>query len=114
MNLEELKLILDTVNGLGGTAAEVVMWYFALLILQYLVIAVGILIAIPLLGATIAKLIGIIDGSSEASMARWASQLGILTYGSLTHSERAATVRRINGLVAEFVADRNRKDKPNA
>ena len=99
MNIEELKLVLETIRTLSGDASTAAYWYFGLefakFVLGWLVGAGVVLTLIK----TIAMANGV--GADEAFMRECREALGTGCRGPLIEDERAATQQAIRKLIQE-------------
>ena len=99
MNIEELKLVLETIRSLSGDASTAAYWYFGLefakFVLSWLVGA-GVML-------TIARMIVSLSGNGrdELFMCECRDALHIGSRGNLTENERAATQQAIRKLIQE-------------
>ena len=99
MNIEELKLILETIRSLSGDATTAAYWYFGL---EFAKFALGWLVGAWLAWAlikTVAAASGV--GADEAFMRECREALGTGCGGSLIGSERVATQQAIRKLIQE-------------
>jgi hypothetical protein len=99
MNIEELKLILDTIRSLSGDASTAAYWYFGLEFVKFVLgwlVSAGVALTII---KTIAKANGI--GAAEAFMRECRDALCIGCHGVLVEDERAETQRVIRQLIQE-------------
>lgn len=94
MDLEQLKLVLETVERMGGDAKEVaIAWAFAVHVIPALCWFFGVLIAIKF--AVQGVLLAI---SNLTATRRIASHLGISVYGDWAESDTANVLRTIDRL----------------
>ena len=99
MNIEELKLILETIRSLSGDASTAAYWYFGL------EFAKDIIILFTLVGGTMwgiskaGQAAGV--GADEDFMRECRDALGTGCYGGLTQEERRATQAAIRKLIRE-------------
>ena len=99
MNIEELKLILDTIKSLSGDASTAAYWYFGLEFAKFVLgWLVGAWLAFTII-KTVAKASGI--GADEAFMRECRDALGTGMRGYLDDDERAKTQRVIRQLIQE-------------
>jgi hypothetical protein len=99
MNIEELKLILETIRSLSGDASTAAYWYFGLEFAKYVLgwlVSAGVVLTIT---RTIAVANGV--GADEAFMRECRDALGTGCRGELTDNERAATQQAIRKLIQE-------------
>ena len=99
MNIEELKLILETIRSLSGDASTAAYWYFGLEFAKFVLgwlVGAGVVLAIA---QTIAKANGV--GLDEAFMRECRDELHIGCRGALVEDERAATQQAIRKLIWE-------------
>ena len=99
MNIEELKLVLETIRSLSGDASTAAYWYFGLEFAKYVLgwlVGAGVVLT---LAQTIAKANGV--GADEAFMRECREALGTGFRGELTDNERAATQQAIRKLIWE-------------
>jgi len=99
MNIEELKLILDTIKSLSGDASSAAYWYFGLefakCVLGWLVGAGVVLTIIK----TVAKANGVY--ADEAFMRECRDALHTGCWGGLSDTERYDTQQAIRKLIKE-------------
>ena len=99
MNIEELKLVLETIRTLSGDASTAAYWYFGL---QF---AKDIIILFTLVGGTMWGVHKALQasgvGADEAFMRECRDALGTGFRGELTDNERAATQQAIRKLIQE-------------
>ncbi|CAB5212674.1 hypothetical protein UFOVP189_36 [uncultured Caudovirales phage] len=99
MNIEELKLVLETIRTLSGDASTAAYWYFGL------GFAKDIIILFTLVGGAAwgihkaMQAAGV--GADEAFMRECRDALGIGCRGTLVGDERAATQQAIRKLIQE-------------
>ena len=99
MNIEELKLVLDTIKSLSGDASGAAYWYFGLEFAKFVLgWFVGAGVALTTI-KTVAKASGI--GADEAFMRECRDALRIGCRGGLVEDERAETQRVIRRLIQE-------------
>ena len=99
MNIEELKLILDTIKSLSGDASTAAYAYFGLEFAKFVIgWAVGAWLASTII-KTMAKAVGV--GADEAFMRECRDALGTGCRGPLIADERAETQRAIRQLIQE-------------
>ena len=99
MNIEELKLILETIRSLSGDASSAAYWYFGLEFAKFVLgWLVGAWLAFTII-KTVAKASGI--GADEAFMRECRDALGTGMRGYLDDDERAETQRVIRQLIQE-------------
>lgn len=97
MNIEELKLVLETIRGLSGDASTAAYWYFGL---QF---AKDIIILFTLVGGFLwiaRKVIEIVVGQDEQFMRECRDELRI-GRGIFVQEERIATQAAIRKLIQE-------------
>jgi hypothetical protein len=99
MNIEELKLVLETIRSLTGDASTAAYAYFGL---EFAKFVLGWLVGAGLV-LTIARMIVSLSGNGrdEAFMRECRDALRIGCQGSLLESERAATQQVIRNLIKE-------------
>ena len=99
MNIEELKLVLETIRQLSGDASTAAYWYFGLefakFVLGWLVGAGVVLVFLK----TVAAANGV--GADEAFMRECREALGTGCLGGLTETERYDTQQAIRKLIKE-------------
>ena len=96
MNIEELKLVLDTIRQLSGDASTAAYAYFGLEFAKFVIgWAVSAWVVLTIV-KTVAKL-----GTDEAFMCECRDALGIGIRGELREMERAETQRVIRQLIKE-------------
>jgi hypothetical protein len=99
MNIEELKLVLDTIKSLSGDASTAAYAYFGLEFAKFVIgWAIGAWLAFTII-KTVAKAAGV--DKDEAFMRECRDALGTGTRGYLDESERAETQRVIRKLIQE-------------
>ena len=99
MNIEELKLVLETIRSLSGDASTAAYWYFGLEFAKFVLgwlVGAGVVLAIT---QTIAKANGV--GADEDFMCECRDALRIGCRGHLGEAERAATQQAIRKLIQE-------------
>ena len=99
MNIEELKLVLETIRTLSGDATTAAYWYFGL---EFAKFALGWLVGAWLAGAlikTVAAASGV--GADEAFMRECRDALGTGCRGGLIDTERVETQAAIRKLIRE-------------
>lgn len=99
MNIEELKLILETIRSLSGDATTAAYWYFGL---EFAKVALGWIVGagvVLALAQAVAKANGV--GADEAFMRGCRDALGIGCRGGLTETERYDTQQAIRKLIQE-------------
>ena len=99
MNIEELKLILETIRSLSGDASTAAYWYFGLEFAKFVLgwlVGAGVVLAIA---RTIVTLSG--AGLDEAFMRECRDALRIGCRGALVEDEREATQQAIRKLIQE-------------
>jgi len=99
MNIEELKLVLETIRSLAGDATSAAYWYFGLEFAKFVLswfVGAGVVLTIA---RTIVTLSG--NGRDELFMCECRDALHIGSRGSLTENERAATKQAIRNLIKE-------------
>lgn len=99
MNIEELKLVLETIRSLSGDASTAAYWYFGLDFAKFVLswfVGAGLLLTIA---RTIVTLSG--NGRDELFMCECRDALRIGSRGSFTENERAATQQVIRELIKE-------------
>ena len=99
MNIEELKLILDTIKSLSGDASTAAYWYFGLEFAKFVLLTVGGLGASCWVVHKICQANGV--GADEAFMRECRDALSIGCRGGLVEDERAETQRVIRKLIQE-------------
>jgi hypothetical protein len=99
MNIEELKLILDTIKSLSGDATTATYWYFGLEFAKFVLLLVGGLGVTCWVVHKICQANGV--GADEAFMRECRDALGTGYCGSLIDEERTATQRAIRQLIQE-------------
>lgn len=99
MNIEELKLILETIRSLSGDASTAAYWYFGL---QF---AKDIIILVTLVGAAMWGIHKAVQaagvGADEQFMRECRDELRIGCHGIFTQEERRATQAAIRKLIQE-------------
>jgi len=99
MNIEELKLVLETIRSLTGDASSAAYWYFGLEFAKFVLLLVGCL------GVTcwVVHKISQVNGLDEdtAFMRECRNELRTGTGGELTYNERKATQIAIRKLIWE-------------
>ena len=99
MNIEELKLILETIRSLSGDATTAAYWYFGL---DFVKFALGWIVGAWLVWIsimTVAKANGV--GADEDFMCECRDALGTGCRGGLLQEERRATQAAIRKLIQE-------------
>lgn len=99
MNIEELKLVLETIRSLSGDASSAAYWYFGLEFAKFVLgwlVGAGVVLAIA---QTIATSNGL--GVDEAFMRECRDALGTGCRGGLTATERYDTQQAIRKLIKE-------------
>ena len=99
MNIEELKLVLETIRSLTGDASTAAYWYFGLEFAKFVLgwlVGAGVVLTIA---QTIAKANGV--GVDEAFMRECRDALGTGCRGGLTVTERYDTQQAIRKLIKE-------------
>ena len=99
MNIEELKLILETIRSLSGDASTAAYWYFGLEFVKFVLswlVSAGVALTIIKI---VAKANGI--GADEEFMRECRDALHTGTRGYLGDDERAETQRVIRKLIQE-------------
>ena len=99
MNIEELKLVLETIRSLTGDASTAAYWYFGL---DFAMFVISWLVGAGLL-LTIARMIVSLSGNErhEEFMRECRDALHIGSRGCLGEAERAATQQAIRKLIQE-------------
>ena len=99
MNIEELKLILETIRSLSGDATTAAYWYFGL---EFAKFALGLLVGACLVW-TLIKAVAVASGvgADEAFMRECRDALGTGCRGGLIERERVATQQAIRKLIQE-------------
>ena len=97
MNIEELKLVLDTILSLSGDATTAAYWYFGLEFAKAVIGWAAVAWVALALIKTIAKANGVDE--DEAFMRECRDELGTGTGGELTRNERKATQIAIRKLI---------------
>ena len=98
MNIEELKLVLETIRTLSGDASTAAYWYFGL---QF---SKDIIILFTLVGGFLwiaRKVIEIVVGQDEEFMRECRDELRIGCRGIFVQEERRATQAAIRKLIQE-------------
>ena len=98
MNIEELKLVLETVRTLSGDASTVAYWYFGLQFAQNIIILVTF---VGGLAWVVHKFIQVTARQDEYFMRECRDALRIGCRGGLLHEERVATQQAIRKLIQE-------------
>lgn len=99
MNIEELKLVLDTIRQLSGDASTAAYAYFGLEFAKFVIgWAVGAWLMFTII-KTVAKTAGL--GIDETFMCECRDALRIGCRGNLLDSERAETQRVIRQMIKE-------------
>jgi hypothetical protein len=99
MNIEELKLILDTIRSLSGDASTAAYWYFGLEFVKFVLgCGVGAWLAFTII-KIVAKAAGI--DQDEKFMRECRDALGTGVLGYLHDDERVATQQAIRKLIQE-------------
>lgn len=103
MNIEELKLVLETIRSLSGDASTAAYWYFGLEFAKYVLgwlVSAGVILTMIL---TITRTITVANGvgADEAFMRECRDELRIGCRGALVEDERRATQAAIRKLVWE-------------
>lgn len=99
MNIEELKLVLETIRSLTGDATSAAYWYFGLEFAKFVLgWLVGAWLAWSLI-KTVVVASGV--GADEAFMRECRDALRIGCRGGLIEDERAATQQAIRKLIKE-------------
>ena len=99
MNIEELKLVLETIRSLTGDASTAAYWYFGLEYAKFVLgLAVGAWLALTLIRMIVA-LSG--NGRDEMFMCECRDALRIGCRGILTVNERDLTQQAIRNLIQE-------------
>jgi hypothetical protein len=99
MNIEELKLVLDTIKSLSGDASAAAYWYFGLEFAKWVLgWFVGAGVALTII-KTVAGASGI--DQDTAFMRECRDELRTGTGGELTYNERKATQIAIRKLIWE-------------
>lgn len=99
MNIEELKLVLETIRSLSGDASTAAYWYFGLEFAKFVLgwlVSAGVVLAIA---QTIAVANGV--GADEDFMRECRDALGTGCRGALIQEERRATQAAIRKLIRE-------------
>jgi hypothetical protein len=99
MNIEELKLVLETIRSLSGDASTAAYLYFGLEFAKFVLgwlVGAGVVLTIT---RTIVTLSG--NGRDELFMCECRDALHIGSRGSFTENERAATQQAIRNLIKE-------------
>lgn len=99
MNIEELKLILGTIQSLSGDASTAAYWYFGLEFAKFVLgwlVGAGVVLTIT---RTITAANGV--GADEDFMCECRDELGIGCRGNLIQGERRATQAAIRKLIQE-------------
>lgn len=99
MNIEELRLVLETIRSLSGDASTAAYWYFGLEFAKYVLgwlFGAGVVLAIT---QTIAKASGV--NADEDFMRECRDALGTGCRGGLREEERTATQAAIRKLIWE-------------
>jgi uncharacterized membrane protein len=99
MNIEELKIVLETIRSLSGDASTAVYVYFGLEFAKVVIgLAVGAWVALTLI-KSVASASGV--DQDTAFMRECRDELKTGTGGELTHNERKATQIAIRKLIWE-------------
>ena len=99
MNIEELKLVLETIRPLSGDASTAAYWYFGLEFVKFVLgwlVSAGVALTIIKI---VAKASGI--GADEEFMRECRDALGTGVRGYLHDDEREETQRVIRQLIQE-------------
>ena len=99
MNIEELKLILETIRSLSGDASTAAYWYFGLEFAKFVLgwlVSAGVVLALT---QTIARANGV--GGDEDFMCECRDALRIGCRGVLLQEERRDTQAAIRKLIQE-------------
>jgi len=99
MNIEELKIVLDTIRSLSGDATSAAYWYFGL---EFAKFVLGLLVGAGV-ALTIIKTVVVASGvgADEAFMRECRDALRIGCRGGLVEDERYATQQAIRKLIKE-------------
>lgn len=99
MNIEELKLILETIRSMSGDATTAAYWYFGL---EFAKVALGWLVGAGVV-LTLARAVATANsvGADEAFMRECREALGTGCRGGLTDTERYDTQQAIRKLIKE-------------
>jgi hypothetical protein len=99
MNIEELKMVLETIRALTGDATSAAYWYFGL---EFAKFVLGLLVGAGV-ALTIIKTVVVASGvgADEAFMRECRDALRIGCRGGLVQDERAETQRVIRQLIQE-------------
>ena len=99
MNIEELKLILETIRSLSGDASTAAYWYFGLEFAKFVLgwlVGAGVVLTIARMIVTLSG-----NGRDEAFMRECRDALHIGSRGVLGERERDETQRVIRKLIQE-------------
>lgn len=99
MNIEELKLVLETIRSLSGDASTAAYWYFGLEFAKYVLgwlVGAGVVLTIVRMIVTLSG-----NGRDELFMCECRDALHIGCRGALVEDERAATQQAIRKLIQE-------------
>lgn len=99
MNIEELRLVLETIRLLSGDASTAAYWYFGLEFAKYVIGWLFGAWVVLALAKTIAVANGV--GLDEAFMRECRNELRIGCRGALAEDEREATQQAIRKLIQE-------------
>lgn len=102
MDLETLKLLLEVEAGENIT--YVMIAYFGNKVFTSLLIAGAVILGLKMIIKVIVDLC-----STEDALQRWRDSLGIGCPGALVASERVAVIKKIDSLVYEQVAKKDKK-----
>jgi hypothetical protein len=97
MNIEELKLVLDTIKSLSGDASTAAYWYFGLEFAKFVMLTAGGLGAACWAVHKISQVNGLDEDAMFMRECR--DELGTGTGGELTRNERKATQIAIRKLI---------------
>jgi uncharacterized membrane protein len=99
MNIEELKLVLETIRSLTGDATSAAYWYFGLEFAKFVLgwlVGAGVVLTITRMIVTLSG-----SGRDEEFMRECRDELRIGSRGALDEAERAVTQRAIRKLIEE-------------
>jgi hypothetical protein len=99
MNIEELKLVLETIRQLSGDASTAAYWYFGLQFAQNIIILVALISALLVIVHKVCKAAGV--DQDEMFMRECRDELRIGSRGIFIEEERRATQAAIRKLIQE-------------
>jgi len=94
MNIENLKMILETIESMGGDAKEFGIWFLIVNLIPNILLFTGIMLALYMVKSVIYRLIATVHASNKI-----AEKLGFRIVGTWTLIEEDTVLNRIRELI---------------